>query len=127
MAKQTDLDPLFLGTDFAYRFQILNLVETAAVDITGRSLSWMLKRSLDDPDSAALLTKSTSGGGLAISGTYDADPEDNEQRAIVSIADTDTDALQPKDRHWELKCMDPGAELVYAYGIVPLVRGVHRS
>lgn len=124
----TNLDDLVLGTDFSYPFHIKDPDDlTVAIEITGFALSFMLKKSLSDADAAAKLTKTTAGGGIAIAGTFNATAASNLQRATVTIADTDTDALAPGLHYWELKRTDAGLETRMAYGKVVLVRGVHRS
>lgn len=125
MAKETALT-LFIGTDHQFVFTILDDEEATAIDISGWTLSFMVKRKVTHPDGAALLTKTTSGG-ILITGTYDPDPSQSTQVAQVSIADTDTDPLTAGDRVWELKRMDAGAEAVLAYGDLALVQAVHRT
>ena len=127
MAKQTTLNPYFLGTDFAYVFHIQNAAETASIDIAGWALSFMLKNRQTDADLSALLTKTTAAGTVSISGAFNATPATNTQRATVTIADTDTDALATGVKHWELKRTDAGLEAILAYGSVELRRGVHRT
>lgn len=122
---QTDLDPLPIGTDFAYAFHVKNEALDTSINISGYALSWMLKRSLSDLDAAAL-TKTTASG-IAIAGSFNATPASNTQRATVSIADTDTDGLTPGYYYWELKRTDAGLETRLAYGRVQLARGVHRA
>lgn len=123
MAKKTRLD-LHLGTDFAFRFPVLDEDESEAIDITGWSLSFMIKRSARDEDDDALLTIDDA---ITIEGDHDADPDDNEQRAVVEIADTDTDDLESGTAAWELKRTDAGFETVLAYGDMRLFRTVHHA
>jgi hypothetical protein len=94
--------------------------------MTGWSLSWMLKRSPYHADSEALLTKTTPTG-IVITGTFHATPAQNQQRATVTIADTDTENLPAGAWPYELKRTDPGAETILAYGLVELVRSVHHA
>src|SRR5688572_6501784 len=101
MAKETNLPPYYLGTDFSYVFHIKNGTETASIDIAGWALSFMVKAKATDADIAALLTKTTANGGIAIAGVFNATPGTNLQRATVTIADTDTDALPAGIKHWE--------------------------
>jgi hypothetical protein len=125
MAKETAAE-LFIGTDHQFVFHILNDDEDAAIDITGWTLSWMVKKSLAHLDAAALLTKTTVSG-ITIAGVYSATPGSNLQRATVAIADTDTDAFTAGDRFYELKRMDAGADTILAYGTLTVKRGVHRT
>ena len=92
---------------------------TTAQDITGWSLSYMLKRHKRDADADALVTK-TTGGGIALT-----TPASGV--CTVSIADTDTDGLDEDSYHHELKRTGAGTEAVLMYGGVYLRRGVHRT
>ena len=124
---ETTLDPLPTGTDFSYVYHIKNEAQDTAINITGFGLSWMLKKSVNDLDAAAVVTKTVAGGGIAIAGTFNTAPGTNTQRATVTVADTDTEALAPGVYRWELKRTDAGLETRMAYGRVSLVRGVHRA
>lgn len=123
MAKATNLR-LFIGTDYSYSFAVLNADETEAEDVSTWALSWMLKTDANLADSAASLTKTTVSG-IAISGVYNATPASNTQRAVVTIADTDTTSLIAGNYAWELKRTDAGSETVLAYGTITLIRSVH--
>ena len=127
MAKQTTLPAYDLGTDFAYVFEILNETETAALDIGGWALSFMVKSDREDHDAAALVTKTTAAGGIVIAGVFDAAPATNAQRATVTLEDSDTDATMRGTKWWELKRTDAGLETILAYGTVPFRRGVHQT
>ena len=124
---QTLLDPLVCGTDFAYVFHIKDEPQETAININGFALSWMLKRRLADADIAAVVTKTTGGGGIGIGGTFNATPGSNTQRATVTIEDTDTDTVVPGVYYWELKRTDASLETRLAYGRVTLARAVHRA
>lgn len=126
MAKET-ADEAFIGTDFQRIFHILNEDEDEALDISGWTLSWMLKRKLSLADADALVTKTTGGGTVVISGTYNVTPGSNTQRATVTVNDTDTDAASAGIYYYELKRMDASLETVLAYGEFELLRGVHRA
>ena len=126
MAEQGS-DEIFIGSDVRRHFHVQNEAKTAALDIAGWSLSWMVKRRRHDADAAALLTKTTGGGAIAIAGAFDATPATNAQRATLTLADTDTDAIQEGQYHWELKRMDAGFEAPLVYGILTFRRGVHHA
>lgn len=119
MAKQTALK-LFLGEDKQLQFSILNDAETAAVDITGWSCDFMIKRRKSDLDANAVLTKTAS-----VSGIFNASPALNTQIAIVFILDTDTTALAEGLCLYELKRMDANFETVLSYGTIELMKAVH--
>lgn len=125
MAKETAITQ-FIGVDVSYRFTALNLAETAAVDMTGWSLSFMVKKSKGHLDADAKFSRTTSAG-ITISGTYNSDPAVNTQVATVSVEDSHTDALTPGTYYYELKRTGAGVEAVIAYGTFTLERGVHRT
>ena len=113
----------FIGTDHQFEFGPVLDGDGVPVNITGWTLSWMLKRRLSDLDANALLTKTP-----VISGSYSATIALNTQRATVTVADTDTDAFVARtDYRHELKRTDAGSESVLAYGTAVLKRGVHRT
>ena len=122
MAKRTDFS-LFLGEDRRLSFHILSASGDTAEDITGWSNSFMVKRGLEDLDGDALITN-TSG---VVSGVFNSDPDVNAQRFVVTIADTDTDTLDPGPAYWELKRTTAGYETTLAYGTLTFKRGVHRG
>lgn len=126
MAKRTPLT-LFIGDDRGIEFDITNEAETVADDITGWALSFKVKRHEDDPDSRALLEKTTGAGTITISGVFNADPALNAQFATVAILDTDTDSLEAGAAVYELKRTDAGFEQVQVYGPLTFIRSVHRS
>lgn len=126
MAKETRLNPLFLNTDKAYVFHVKNEAETAAIDITGWALSFMIKRDKTNADASALVSKATSSG-IVIAGTYNADPAVNTQRATVTVLDTDTDDLSSGRCPWEFKRTDDGFEAVLGFGTVDLTKSVHKG
>jgi hypothetical protein len=124
MAKETPAE-YFIGTDHQFVYEILDDDESAAIDVTSWALSWMWKRRASDPDERAVLTK-TSGSGIAVAGTYNADPDVNLQRATVTVEDTDTLTVAAGLYVFELKRTDAGFETVLAYGALTVRRGVHR-
>lgn len=89
-------------------------------DITGYSLIFIV-RTTDTTPTAELITKTTGGGGITISGTYDADPGTNTQKVEVDIEDTDTwvdssDFLKPGKYRYAMKRTDDGTETTLVYG-----------
>lgn len=91
------------------------------------SLSWRLKKTLGQPDASALVTKTTGGSGVVVSGTYDPNPSLNTQKVEVDIDASDTLPLSPRIAVHELKRMDAGFETVLSFGPATLQRGVHRT
>lgn len=121
MAIETPLE-YWLGTDQAFDFTIYRSKAKSQIrDITGYTLSFMVKRAKSDADASALFT-----GSATISGTYAADPASNTQKATAQIADTDLPVSTTAGQvHWELKRTDAGAESVLAFGPLLLRRPVH--
>lgn len=110
-------DNLFVGEDKSLVFTV---VDTAgvAVNITGWTLSWTLKRRATD--AAALITKTTGGGGIALTTPVSG-------ICTVTIEDTDTDPLGPLSGVHELKRTNAGSEAVLSYGTLELKRALHAS
>jgi hypothetical protein len=88
-------------------------------DITGWSVSYMIKRSLDDLDVDAVLQKTTASGITLTTPTSGI--------MNITIADTDTDGLTAGRYYHEVKRTDAGQETVLAKGTCVLQQGVHRS
>lgn len=124
-ARIRSSDDWFIGQDTDLKFHVKD-ENGVPVNVAAFTLSWMLKVTVDDLDVDALVTL-TSGSGIAITGTYNVDPDVNTQRVIVSIADTDTDDLDAGRYQHELKRTDAGFETVLAYGSAVLKRGVHHA
>jgi hypothetical protein len=115
------------GTDQAYDVTVYTSEDKTTVrEITGWAMSFLIKRKQNDVDASALITKTTSAG-IAIGGSFDATPEDNTQKATVTIADTDTDDIYPGVYYWELKRTDAGSEARVAYGTISLNQTLHRT
>ena len=99
--------------------------QTTIQDITGWSLSWMLKRSLADADASAVVTKTTSAG-ITIAGTYHQNPTSNTQVASVALSAANL-TLDPGTYWWELKRTDSNHETRLAYGNCIVGQTVHRT
>ena len=122
MAKRTDID-YTIGSDAQFVFTVLSSDGATAQDMTGWSLSFMVKSGYEDLDGDALITN-TSG---VLSGSFNSDPDVNTQVFTVTLADTDTDSLTPGKCVYELKRTNAGYEAPVAYGTFTLRRGVHRG
>lgn len=117
---------MFLGQDFQCIFTIKNRAETACIDVSTYAMSFMVKRTLDDPDSAKILAVTTAGG-IVVSGTFHSDPDTNTQVVTVTLLAAYTDDAPRGECQYELKRTDSGSETPLAYGPVLLKRGVHRT
>lgn len=120
MARESHIErDFYTGTDVSLSFTVYNGSSgTTPKDITGYSLSWMLKKRQKDSDASAKVTKTTSAG-ITIT-----DPTAGE--CVVSIADTDTAALSAGVYYHELKRTDDGSETVLSSGRALLKQAVHR-
>lgn len=118
----TAADDVFFDTDMVLRFAITAGSPAVPVDVSTWSFAWVLRRKVNSVDPAII--EKTTGAGIAVSGTFDADPEVNTQRVDVTLEDTDTydpDADPPVlvkagTYAHALKRVDDGAETVLTYG-----------
>ena len=117
-----------IGTDRpTYDFTVYTSSDQDAItDITGWTLSFLVKRRPTDADVDALVTKTTAAG-IVISGVFNASPAINTQKATVTMVDTETDAIAAATYYWELKRMDAGSEQRIGYGRIAFNQTVHRS
>ena len=99
---------LFLGEDKVLRLHVKNSAGVP-VDIAGWAVLFNVRES--DKASIDVLVKSA-----AVQGTYDADPDDNTQRAVVTLTDTETAALSAKLYRYSFKRTDDGSETILAFG-----------
>jgi hypothetical protein len=129
MATIARLEPLYIGTDYRYRFRVTNGDEPPAqlaLDVSGWNLSFMAKKKVTDPDDKAIFEKHI-GAGIVVDGAFDPDPAQNLQTIAVNIVDSDTDGLKEMESEYELKRMDAGFEGVIFRGVLPLVYSVHKA
>jgi hypothetical protein len=112
----------WLGTDKSWDFTVYTSAQKTTIrDITGWTISFMIKRNIEDADGAALVLANGT-----VSGTFNASPAVNTQKFRVTLVDTDTDTeVAPGVAHWESKRTDAGFEEVLAYGSMDLRRAVH--
>lgn len=117
-----------IGTDRpTYDFTVYTSSDQDAItDITGWTLSFLVKRRPTDADVDALVTKTTAAG-IVISGVFNASPATNTQKATVTMVDTETDAIAAATYYWELKRMDAGSEQRIGYGRIAFNQTVHRA
>lgn len=116
-----------LGMDVSYSTTVYTSTAlTTCADITGWTLSFLVKRAATDADAAAVVTKTTTSG-ITITGSHHTNPNSNTQRATIAIADVDTDALAAGTYVWELKRTNAGSESRIAYGVLVFEQTLHRS
>jgi hypothetical protein len=125
----TDDDDWFIGEDKTFPTTIYQsdyavdpltgIVTGTLQDITGWTLSWLVKRKATDLDAAALITKTTSSG-IALTTPASG-------LCTITVADTDTDSIAAGTYHHELKRMDAGYEAILIQGRAVLRGAVHRT
>lgn len=122
MATESNIDKddnVFIGEDKTLSFTVLD-ADGVPMDISGWALAFIV-RSKDTSTGTPVLTKTTSSG-ITITGTYNATPASNTQRAVVSLVDTDTAEndgtviIKPAKYRYSLKRTDSGSETILAFG-----------
>ncbi len=96
----------FVGEDRIFRFTVVDELG-AAQDISTFALEWVLR--LRPNSTNAVITKTTGGGGIAITDGPNGVCE-------VTIDDTDTLSLAPEKYFHTLRRSDAGSEVVLAFG-----------
>lgn len=131
MAIQRDItadDGVFFDTDVVLKFAITSGDPAVPVDVATWTFAWVLRKKVDSADPAII--EKTTGAGITVTGTYDADPEVNTQRVEVEIEDTDTYdpdgspvvLVKAGDYVHALKRIDDGVESVLTFGKFKLLR-----
>jgi hypothetical protein len=108
----------FTGEDKTLPFTIYQSDESTPQDITGWSLSWMVKRRKTDADADAIVTKTVSAG-IALT---------TPLSGVCTVTVTDTDIADIRGGvlyYHELKRTDAGFETVLSYGTLTLAHAVH--
>lgn len=118
MAMKQDItaaDLWFAGEDKQLEFEVLQSDGATPQDVTGWTFEWSVRRRSWDADPPTL-QKTSAAGGITITGAFNAVRTSNTQRVVVTVADTDTENLDPLDYAHALKRIDAGSETVLAYG-----------
>jgi hypothetical protein len=127
MAIKSDItaaDLFFIGEDKQLEYEVLD-ADGLPVDVVTLPMQWVLRGSVREADPPRI-SKTTSGGGITVTGVYNATRALNTQRVLVTIADTDTDALSAQTYKCALKRTDDGSESVLSYGDVVLLQAAAR-
>lgn len=114
MAIRFDIDAsseFFIGTDQTIRIDVKQSDESTAQTMTGWALSWELK---DSANGTARITKTTSSGISIGTGVG------TDDRATITIADGDTEAVDPGIYYHVLRRTDAGSERMLSFGHVYL-------
>jgi len=118
----------FAGEDKILSYEVFASDGTTMENVSAFKMAWTLRKSIvgQDPhraQGAAVITKSTegSGPGITITGVHNATRATNSQRVIVTILDTDTEALAGGRYVCSLKRIDAGLEAVLSHGVVEVL------
>lgn len=109
----TESDHMFVGDDRIIRIRVYEDHDpTVPLNVNGHDLMWILKHSDESP--TVLISKSTGGspgGGIVVTGTFDADPDLNQQEVVITLTPADSvDAiLGRKNYRYALKRTNVGA------------------
>ena len=92
----------------------------APQDISGWALAWVV--ATDEDATEYLIEKRTGGLGIQIVGVFDPTRVLNSQRVVITIEDSDTDALSAGTYVHALKRTDPTLEATLLRGKVVLTK-----
>jgi hypothetical protein len=132
-------DQVFYDTDLVLHYTVYQsdaTPETIAAntaipqDVTGWAIGWTLRKKTSSADPPLIEKTTESGGGIVIDGTYNADPDLNTQRLVVTLEDTDTYdpevspvvQIKPGNYVYALKRLDEGSETILAAGRLRLLQ-----
>jgi hypothetical protein len=117
-------DKVFMGENKKLRFKIYQADGVTPLDLTGRSLIWVVRKT-DKASDPAILSKATAGAaGIAIVGAYNVDPTINTQVAEVSIDAADTSVLRPLTYRHSMK--EVTDTTILSFGDFPLAQATAR-
>jgi hypothetical protein len=107
---------LFVGEDKTLNLEVLQSGSdsTSSSAVPENIAGWVIRmivRVADDASGDPILTKLAT-----VSGSYSATRASNTQRAVVTLTDTDMDALVARIYRHSWKRTDDGSETVLAYG-----------
>jgi hypothetical protein len=107
---------LFVGEDKTLSLELLQSGSDpdSSASVPENMAGWAVQfivRIKDDSTGNPILTKTAT-----VSGSYSATRASNTQRAVVTLTDTDMDALVPRIYRHSWKRTDDGSETVLAYG-----------
>jgi hypothetical protein len=117
MAVQFDIGEdkeFFLGEDKVVRFPIVD-DDGVPLDFATWGLEFIVRKT-DKAKDPAIIYKSTTNGGIVITGVYNIDSEINTQRAVITFDSEDTEFLKPITYRHSLKRTDIGSEGILSYG-----------
>lgn len=95
----------FIGEDKQLRFELLDQDDNPVNALTW-DLRWVMRRRAEDPDPAVIEKTTAVGGGITLTGAFNASRALNQQRVLVTFADTDTASLRAAPYQYALKRTD---------------------
>lgn len=110
----------FVGTKKTIEFEVLQdlpgvrLADLPPEDVSGRQFKWEVRDGVTA--TSALISKVTGGGGVTITGVYNASRASNTQRVSVTVSAADTESLSPGQYSHALKRTDTGNEDIVSEG-----------
>ena len=111
MATRFDIDASdgwFIGEDKTIEIDVVQSDGSTAQTMTGWALTWELKRS--QFHSTVLISKTTASGISIGNG------DGTDDRASITVADTDTEDLEPGTYYHQLRRSDAGSEVILSRG-----------
>jgi hypothetical protein len=109
----------FIGEDKTLPFEVYDgAAESTIIDVTGWAMEFRMRLPIEGD--RVVLTRTTGGSTITITGSFNASPTTNTQRVNVLVEDTDTDNFQPGRYYYVLRRPDAGNETVLAYGDIDL-------
>ena len=108
---------IFIGADKILEFEVLD-ADDLPVDVSAFTMAF----AAGLPGSTAFIAKTSAvGGGITVTGTYDAVRAANTQRVRVAIASANTSAQRASRQYeYSLTREDAGYEDTLAWGAFPL-------
>ena len=119
----------FIGENKVLEFEVLQddgkvITDTtkAVEDVTTWTMVFSMKKSDIAADPALVEKRTGASAGITITGVYNASRGLNTQRVVVTILDSDTDALKALTYRYSLKRIAAGADAILAYGNIVLLK-----
>lgn len=113
---ENEVPEFFTGEDKQLVITMDPDLDGTVPDVSGWELEWSLRRT-QTSQGAAMLSKSTTLGGITVAGVHSPAPGTNAQKIFIDFVDTDTISIRGNVTYaHSLKRMDDGNETVLAYG-----------
>jgi hypothetical protein len=116
----TDAQRFYTGEDHDFTLTVMNADQTAAINITGWAMSWLVKRRVYDQDVYAVIEKTTTGSPAGIEIT-----DAPNGLCTIHLLSADTLLLDPRHYRHELIRTDPGTRTPLLGGLFYLKKAVH--